>query len=392
MPANLQQVFDTIGQLGARVRERADERSRQENAAISLLTEQANAPEALALAVGDAATAVPGLRCALPAHEDIGAAYSPGTGAECRKVLAVDGSQATPDRHEEILFGLINIGAVSMEAGSGEAPQVDVETRLLFGDSLHPGGGPMISDGEIALLRDSMERASLLQHAESVEPAAALLDGPLELWGSKDIADTGAYERALESYLKDLGRLHDRGWIVAGYVDKPAADLVVRLLELSQANAEDRHALRSHRPFALVSDRDVFARLLSPGTRSAIFGLHSASRSRYLGPLALHFFYLNVGSERQPSIARVEVPAWIATDKAKLEALQRTLLSQCAMLGARPYPYILHRAHEEARITSAEREELKLRLLLEVRRAGVEPEFVSGKSFAKRAGQPVGGF
>jgi len=122
---------------------------------------------------------------------------------------------------------------------------------------------------------------------------------------------------------------------------------------------------------------------LKPHERSAIFALQSSSALRYPEDLAIHFFYLNVGSESQPALARIEIPRWVARDQHRIGVLHQTLLDQCALLGARPYPYILHRAHETARISLQEREQIKLRLLLEMRNHGYEPEAVSGKDSAK---------
>jgi hypothetical protein len=392
MPANLQQVFDTLGELRSRIAVRAEEGARQEASAVALLGAAAADQERLRGAVAAAVDAAgQGLRCALPAHENIAMAYPAANPRVGGRLLAVDGSQTTPDRHQEILFALINVAVVSMSVGSGAAPDVYVDTRLLFGDSVYVDGGRLVTEGEIALERDVMERGSLLKQAGG-EPGSALLDGPLELWGTKEVADRAAFKRALSRYLADLARLHELDWIVAGYVDKPGADLVVRLLELSQAGPKDLAALRSYHPLGLVSDRRLFAGLLPPGYRSAVFALQSESRSRYTGAAALHFFYLNVGSDRQPAVARVEVPEWVASDSQKMDMLHASLLDQCALLGFRPYPYILHRAHETARITPAEQESLKLRLLMELRTAGVQPEGVSGKSFAKTAGTAPGRF
>jgi hypothetical protein len=73
-----------------------------------------------------------------------------------------------------------------------------------------------------------------------------------------------------------------------------------------------------------------------------------------------------------------------------VDALHRALLEQCALLAARPYPYILHRAHETARISMQESEQIKLRLILEMRSHGLEPEPASGKSSAKAVSSTTG--
>jgi hypothetical protein len=320
------------------------------------------------------------LRCALPGDEDFAVGFDCPPGAAGSALLAVDGSQAIADRHEEVAFALINIGSVSIEQGSGKVPQVSVDTRLLFGDELRSVDGRMLSEGDLALLRDAAERRALLTDASTASAAVVLVDGPLELWGAKDLSDPAAFEQARRGYLEDLRELHRRGCTIAGYVDKPGADLVVRMLELGQVpTAGDRRA----RPLRGVSDRWLYAQILAPGQRSAVFALQSSSRRIYTEERAIHFFYLNVGRAAQAALARIEIPLWVAREPRRVGELHRVLLDQCAFLGARPYPYILHRAHETARITMQDKEQIKLRLLLEMRDHGIEPEAVSPKSSAK---------
>jgi hypothetical protein len=90
--------------------------------------------------------------------------------------------------------------------------------------------------------------------------------------------------------------------------------------------------------------------------------------------LALHFFYINVGREGHPWLARVDLPAWVATSPAMLDQTQAVLAAQCRILGTRPYPYLLHRAHETARVTLDEKTELELMIQNELRRHGVQVE------------------
>jgi hypothetical protein len=170
------------------------------------------------------------LRCALPVSESIDGSYPPGAASSSQTIVAVDGSQATPDRHDEVLFGLINVGRVVLRTGSAQTPQVETETTLLFGNALYPNNGPLMSEGEIALLRDKSERSSLLRYGrDGDEKPLALTDGPLELWGAKDVPDPRAFQAALADYLEDLRTMELMGWPVAGYVDKPGADLLIRL-------------------------------------------------------------------------------------------------------------------------------------------------------------------
>jgi hypothetical protein len=176
----------------------------------------------------------------------------------------------------------------------------------------------------------------------------------------------------------------------AGYVDKPSADLIVRLLEIASAPvARDDIPLnlREFRPLLGVSDRWLFGErenpLLPPGHRSAVFGLQSGSEKKYTGVLSLHFFYLNVGTEGHPWPVRVEIPKWVVDDQEKLDLLHAVLVEQCRMMGSRPYPYLLHRAHETALVKQEEKQQIEQMLTMELRKNNEDIDEGSNKQSAK---------
>jgi hypothetical protein len=136
-----------------------------------------------------------------------------------------------------------------------------------------------------------------------------------------------------------------------------------------------------------VTDRWLFGDrqnpLLGPGQRSAVFALQSRAEKSYQGVLSLHFFYVNVGSEGHPWIARVEVPKWVAGDLEKLGLLHAVLIDQCRTMGPKPYPYLLHRAHETAVVSQDEKAQVEALLLRELRSSGDEVDEGSYKQSAK---------
>jgi hypothetical protein len=238
----------------------------------------------------------------------------------------------------------------------------------------------------ISLLRDVREREILAElAAELAPPVITLTDGPLELWGARASAAgaTGedAAARGLDAYLNSLSRLHEMDASTAGYVDKPSEDYVVRLLEVASQPPEDA----PNRPLLGVRDSDLFRELLQPGERSAVFEMQSRSASVYRRrdeALAMHFFYLNVGRPNHPWLARVDHLGWVAKDAGKLNSLQAVLIHQGRMLGARPYPYLLHRAHETAVVSLDEKRQLEAMIDHELRKHGAAGE-VSYKQSAK---------
>jgi hypothetical protein len=386
MPINFQQVYARIREIAAGADESKRTLEEKRDLARKLLGTYASELDYLKRKV-EAATAVDSnIRCAVPLNEPLTSTYPPPPSAAEVTVIAADGSQVNPDRHASIQFSIINVGIIIMKLHSGQAPEICVETEMLYGDELISNGNP-ISDGMVAMRRDISERIKLDEVSKGLKGQVVnLTDGTIELWGAKG-DDPQAYADFVEKYLRVLTRLHSRGVVTAGYVEKPTADLVVRLLEIATANQEQIQRLREYQPLRGVSDRWLYGErenpLLPPGHRSAVFALQSGSVKKYKGPLALHFFYLNVGTLGHPWPVRVEVPQWVAEDKKKLELLHSVLIEQCNMMGSKPYPYLLHRAHETAVVRREEKEQVELLLAMELRRVRAEVGDRSYKDSAK---------
>jgi hypothetical protein len=222
-------------------------------------------------------------------------------------------------------------------------------------------------------------------------PVITFTDGQMELWGSVDsTGDTTQFARQLEEYLNALRRMCTAGAVSAGYVDKPYANLVVRLLELMAVAETELPDIKRQFPLRGATDLHLFSNLLDPGERSAVFSLHSFSARQYRDELALHFFYLNVGRAGHPALARVEIPLWVAADPDKLNNLHAVLVAQCRMLGPRPYPYLLHRAHETAVVSFAERDQVTQMIVQELHRQGVEVGEQSQKQGLKEVQRRTG--
>ena len=391
MALDFQQVYQKIKEIGATVQQRKKTLEERRAHARFLLNLHADNLDGLRSKVESAKAADPNLRCALPLNERLDFHAPPPALPLNATLIAADGSQINPDRHGAVQFGLINVGAIVLRLNSGEAPIIRTDSQLLFDDELFTASGNPLTDGMVALRRDLKERTKLYDLAAEFDsdatPVITFTDGPIELWGAKDGEDASAFEEGLNNYLSVLSKLQGRGVTTAGYVDKPAADLVIRLLELTEATPEDLQKLREYHPLRGVSDRWLFGEknnpLLKPGERSAVFAFQSKSEKYYKGVLALHFFYLNAGTEGRPWPVRVEIPQWVAADPEKLGILHAVLVSQCRMMGEKPYPYLLHRSHEIAVVSHEERQQVEQMLDLELRRNGGETDEGSNKQSAK---------
>jgi len=351
--------------------------------AAQLLEAHADHLDDLRQKVESAAGLNPSLRCAAPFKEALTFCKDAPPFEPSAVLLAADGSQIHPDRHDAVQFGVINAGALRMQPGSGEAPRETVTSRLLYHDDLEPPDGALTEE-LVSLMRDLEERNLLLQLAkqDSEQQVVALTDGPLEPY-VRDPRERQSIKKLFEDYLKNLQELDNLKVCLAGYVDKPGAEFIVRLLEIGEMSEEDLpHADRRH-PLRGLTDADLLHSRLQPGQRSAVFAIQSPAGEYFNGSLALHFFYLNVGRSERPSLARVEFPAWVARDDALVDLLHAALVSQCRQMGARPYPYVLHRAHETAVVSMLEKQHLSELIALQLRQHGVEPGDLSNKQFGK---------
>lgn len=384
MPVNLIDIQKKLRDFSAQAQaHRARVASRQQEVE-DLMTAYADRLAELRALIRREADVNPRLRCAVPTNESLDSVIPAPDCPSAVTILAADGSQINPSRHARVEFCVINVGMVSLVRGSGQAPQIQTQSQLLDYDAVFLPNGGMISEGMVALKRDLSEREALASIAHQLSlPAITMTDGPLELY--REPQETDEFRKTLDRYLSVLAELRDQQVVTLGYVDKPGSELIGRLLELVQkSTTQGVDPSGDQRRFAGVNDNQLLlSQLRQPGDRSAVFGIHSQTASRFTGDLALHFFYINVGQVGQPHLARVEIPAWVAHDPAKLGMLQAVLLEQASIMGSRPYPYVLHRAHEVAIVTMPEHQHVEEMIVAEFQRRGMTVDDPSFKQYHK---------
>ncbi len=382
MTLNFQQVRQQVQRLGESAPSRYHQLQSLRRQAQALLDDNANANEQLRSKVERIVrTYDNSLRCALPAGEPLDAHITCPELTLPLTILAADGSQINPDRHAAVEYSLVNVGAICTRQGSAQPPVITIASQLLSPEDREP-----MTENRLALLRDLEERKMLAQLSAGLEPPViSFTDGPMELWGAKEADSQYAseYKESLDEYIAVLKDLFHSNVVTAGYVDKPSAALLVRLLEVACATDEDLANIRQYHPLRGVRDTDLLAPLLAPGERSAVFRLQSQSSKNYANELSVHFFYLNVGRQGKPWLARVETPAWVAASPPLLDSLHAVLVDQCRILGARAYPYLLHRAHETAVVSLEERDQVTQMIALELQRQGVPLSAPSHKQALK---------
>ena len=384
MPLDFISVKQQIQQLAAAAPAQLKHLEILRRHAGELLGAYANKQDELRAKVEQAATEDSFLRSAKPTAEALNATFPLPKAPAQATIIAADGSQISPNRHEAINYFLINLGAIQLSPATGETPTTFTRSELHVAEYSASGS---TNDEQVAQARDKSERVLLAELAAqaSGQNIFTLTDGPLELWGgrSRNPDELDSFAKHLEEYLAALRSLQAAGAATAGYVDKPRADLVVRALEVAATPLDQLADIRHQRPLRGVTDYDLFARQLAPGARSALFALQSQLSAKYEGALALHFFYLNVGDAKTPWLARVEVPAWVAKNSDMLNGMHALLVGQCAVMGILSYPYALHRAHEIALVNREEKNQVTQMLLAAWSAEGLTVGVVSHKQAIK---------
>jgi hypothetical protein len=268
------------------------------------------------------------------------------------RLLAADGSQIYPSRHDAAFFYVVNIGSIALDRGSHRPPQVTTRSELHFSDEdLHDTRGFPIDTHLVNARRDAAEVRELARLAADAasEPTLALVDNGLLLWAAsqEQKAARTDVQHVLDEYLEALDLLRSSGVALAGYISRPRGANVIDLAGAAGGWVEA--------PPPAVSDRLLFGRMLSTHARSARFRHPSRLNDEFAARgHEVQFFYLHTGA--QDGIARVEVPRWVADDPRQMAAVHAGIVEQCRVTGI-PYPLV--RAHELALVGHDDRQALE---------------------------------
>jgi len=280
-------------------------------------------------------------------------------------IVAADGSTIPPDRHSPIRYYVLNVGYVVLTYGSAASASLGSDLQFCFEqDDLYfdPDGKRIPIEGTRLGIKMSIEEAAGLWRAaqEAPAPAVAVSDGSLILWNLQS-EDTDLQAHYLSEFLAALNAFRQAHIPVASYISFPGSSDVINSLRLLLCDVESPGCSRCPqqteaqalcRFMGGLSDRQLYGALLEPGYRSDVFSSQSAILAKYDGH-RICFFYLNVGGE----IARIEAPRWVMRDPGMLDLVHSAIYDQCQRSGQYPpYPPALIEAHEQAVISSAERQ------------------------------------
>jgi hypothetical protein len=332
--------------------------------------------------------------------DDPPAARTPAPAApEKYVVIATDGSQVAPDRHEGVGgCYLINVGRILISYGAGLRPRLDSRAEVLIADD-EDEEAARNAMSQIRYGRELKELSGLIEEANPMAiPAVALVDGSLIAWHLYDEkGDDLAKKEALRSLIATLDCAQAASIPIAGYISDPGARDIVNALRITLCPHETVNCFRCPQEertepacteIRTATDAGLFAQILAPGERSPVFTARNLKTFTpilaHYGPHWIGFFYLKVpiGSRGTASeIARVEIPAWVADDPALVAQVHAICLDQATK--GRGYPVALAEAHEQAVVRGADREAF----LAMLRRAFVRqdvPVAVTRKALAKR--------
>ncbi len=364
MPLNYAQLEHSRGQFAAQYAAWQAELTSRAGNLKNLLNAAAADPELLRHAIEEAEQQLTNLYLAKPTTEPILSHYFLPKAPESYTLIAADGSQIVPSRHRALQFGVVNVGLIKAHIGSGEPPEIQVETELLALDQIQTAEGSLIGEDEVALLRDLAERKLIRQAVspEDVEPVITLTDGPLDVFYRSTIQGDRGQEVQREVFEIDQD-LRRRGVVTAGYIDKPGSAMLSRMLAIFQCKRQGLPLESNNRELNL-SDRFILQDILrKPGERSAIFEAITRNARKPANSLPVAFFYLNVSSvEEEPCLVRLEFPLWVSEVPGLVDTLHAVIYKEAQVLDSHPYPYLLHRSHELAVVKRIEADEIEVML------------------------------
>jgi len=381
----------------ARLKAGGEDRQKRLQNALDVLQDKSLDPERLSKKIEASRTTwlVAGLVEGLDKH------YQAPTLPPEFSVIATDGSNIDVDRHKSTRCYLINIGTVTLRYGAKPEALLESSPLLYFDDDdlvIAPDGAKgreQVIEGALLGIKrgvdECRELANLAAELPKDNPALALLDGSLILWGLAgqtypDFVTEELLNKGFLNCLDDMRKLNkERRLAVASYISFPRSTDVVNALRVALCPHEiiDTDRLckecesRDCDKVDGVRDRDLFANILAPGERSALFTSQSKIVKDHYGGHWVYFFYIRVDDE----IARVELPQWVAQDENLLNLTHALVLDQCRR--GQGYPVALSEAHEQAVVTGVDREsfwQLVESLMVDEKM----PSPTSAKSFSKR--------
>lgn len=265
-------------------------------------------------------------------------------------VIAIDGSQIYPDRHQGSSCYLINIGSVDICYGQTSGVQCTSKPYVYAGrqeDELEETAVDMVNAKRQELeLQAGLELCS--KQFYGAQPELFLFDGSLIFWHL--VGKSGGLKDAyLRSHLQLMEQLYQRRIVHAGYISLPKSKELVNLIRVELCNFV-AEGCTQHKAVDHIVDATVAGFFLQAGQRTTLFKSNAIISKIYPDHLVPYFFYLHIGCE----MVRIELPAWVAQDVVALDTVARIAYDQA--IKGNGYPVVLAEAHEQAVVKGPDRE------------------------------------
>ncbi len=264
-------------------------------------------------------------------------------------VVATDGSQIYPDKHQGVPCYVLNSGTAEFRYGADEA-QVKLSSSPQI---VTQQDDTNISEDMVNCRRAELEFEVGLDKAKQcmaghTDPFTFLCDGSLIFWHLES-KSKALKDRFLKRYIALLDEFYQARVPIAGYISLPKSKELVALLRncLALKKGPIKH---DDATLSTLVDTDLISLFLQKNHRTAIFTHNSSLVKHYPEHLVPCFVYLHTDVE----IARVEVPRWIAQDTQLFNTVLQIILDQSKK--GNGYPVALSESHEQAVIKGHERE------------------------------------
>lgn len=292
-------------------------------------------------------------------------------------VIATDGSQIYPDKHQGVPCYVLNSGTAQFVYTADDA-QVRLHSSPLI---VTQQDDTNISEDMVNCRRAELEfevglsESKKLMQAHPDKPFTFLCDGSLIFWHleskSKAIKD-----RFLKRYIGLLDEFYAARVPIAGYISLPKSKELIALLRNCLVHTIGPRAPEGASLHTIV-DTDIVRLFLPKHHRTELFTHNSSLAQKYPEHLVPCFVYLHTDVE----IARVEVPRWVAEDSTLFNTVLEIILDQSVK--GNGYPIALSESHEQAVIKGHERE-FFFSLLRKMNLNRDHKTYVSQKSLKKR--------
>jgi hypothetical protein len=385
---NFDKLSSQMAGMSSQLAEEAGHLSRKSDWALTLLDELQDRQAEL-LTMFDAHRSGLSFSCATPVGN-----LEPILVEPCRdnhSVVATDGSQIAPSRHEIAYCYLINVGRVLLHYGTAEYPMLDSIPEIYYkGTDLYKARQWGISTEEwMGLQRRVAEVKNLTELCLSqnrTTPLLALEDGSLIHWHLETYPQEARRE-FLAPILECWDRLAERNIPLVGYISAPRSVEMTNFLRLlicpystPQCQKHCGHLTLEEAPCSRLHplrDGTLWQKCLNPGYVSGLWQSRASILAEY-GDHQIYVAYLHTGQE----MARIEMPQWTALNPELRRLALSIVLSQVKK--GYGYPIALAEAHNQAVVTSADRRRFFLVLEQQLIKSGLKHLGTSLKETRKR--------